>query len=348
MIGDRDQSQKAGEGSTLIQAGGNVTVGVSATECRQMFLDLFEANALKLTGRAFELFEARARAFVDELLEEFFTRNSVGLASFEDPDMQHAIFTAQRDYARSGEGELETLLIGLLVQRSTAANLKRIVLNEAIGIASKLTDAQLDTMSLVLLLVHRPMFHYRFDSLSDFGEYLNQYFAPLIRVESIDAATYLHLRYTGCASSGLGGMGIPWRLRDAFPGCFTLGFERTQANSALQDLLIPCFHAPQMWQFRPIDRSSFISLCLDRGLDAGVIEQSEYIQRMQSIDVEPAWRMLTDLEPRMKILEAMHSGFEADIHPFVDIQLTSVGIALANANLRRHTGLEFYLGNWIK
>lgn len=48
----------------------------------------------------------------------------------------------------------------------------------------------------------------------------------------------------------------------------------------------------------------------------------------------------------MKILEAMQSGF--DHISFAEIQLTSVGIALANANLRRRTGLEFDLGNWIK
>lgn len=303
MIGDRSQSQKARDAATQIQAGGNVTIGLSASECRQMFMDLFEANALKLTGNAIVQFESRARKFVEELLQDFFTRNSAGLASFEDPDMQHAIFIAQRDYGRSGDEDLGNLLIGLLNQRSTARDLRRIVLNEAIGIAAKLTDAQLDTISLILLLVHGPPLHYRFDSLGNFGEYLHKYFAPLVRIESVDAATYLHLRYTGCASAYSGGMGIPWLLRDIFPGCFTRGFERTQANSALQDLLIPCFHAPQLWQFRPMDRSSLVSLCFDRGLDAAAIGQTEYIQSMESIDVEPAWRMLTELEPVTLLIE---------------------------------------------
>lgn len=81
------QSQDAGEGSTLIQAGGSVMIGqhagphstniqgqtvnmgITVSEARQIALDVFEANALELAGIARDLFEARGRDFIERYVE---------------------------------------------------------------------------------------------------------------------------------------------------------------------------------------------------------------------------------------------------------------------------------------
>jgi hypothetical protein len=352
-MGD-SQSQKAGDGSILNQAGRDVVEqqiiihqqGVSASEFRQIALDIFKANALELAGMARDLFETRVRELIDTYLQAQLKRNPERLESFRDPDMQHALFTAQKDYGRSGSKSLENILIELLVQRSSATDLRQIVLNEAIAVAAKLTPKQLDLLSFLLIFVHEPPLTYCFSSLAEFSAYLCQNVVPLLNDAYMAESTFLHLKSAGCASMDSGGVNIVPRFQYVFPLCFRKGFSEAARHqlpgSVMADLMISSFHDPGAYQFMAMDPRALDKIARERGLpDEAIGKIIEPASRNGMIAYQEAAALLDSTHPSFRFLSG---GSEF----LTDIQLTTVGIALANANLPLKTELQFDLGYWIK
>lgn len=141
--------------------------------------------------------------FINELLNRLQKEKPEAISSFQDPDLQCVLFDAQKAYARSGENRLKNLLVNILVKRAgeTDRSFKQIVLNEAINTAPKLTEEQLNTISLVFLLKYKIMNHiFNLDDLIDF---FNNIVLPLsiniIRKE-ID---FKHLEYIGCTNNNM-------------------------------------------------------------------------------------------------------------------------------------------------
>jgi hypothetical protein len=64
--------------------------------------------------------------------------------------MQYAVFTAQREFARSGDDQLGDILVDILVDRTKEPDrsLLQIVLNESLNVAPKLTADQLAAFCL--------------------------------------------------------------------------------------------------------------------------------------------------------------------------------------------------------
>jgi hypothetical protein len=274
MSNSLKQDQRAGDNSTNLQAQ-HVEVhqhhhyhGLSVEQAGQLFMSLFEANFYRLQSVARQTAEERAGEITEKFLAELMRRNPAGLAVAQDPDMQAVIFTAQREYARSSRQDLEEVLIDLLVQRTGAADLRQIVLNGAIDAAAKLTAEQLDTLSFLLLFVHEAPLRYSFETLDDFGVYLHANVAPLLNDTLTDPSTFLHFKYAGCASVDADAVPMIQRIQAAFPSCFTYGFDRSQtakSEGLISDLLRPCFHS-ELWQFKPVDRITFGSICKERGI----------------------------------------------------------------------------------
>jgi hypothetical protein len=319
--------------------------GLTQEQTRAELLALFEDNFYRLQSLARQTAEERAAAITERFLAELMRHNPAGLESAQDPDMQAAIFTAQREYARSGRQDLEEVLIDLLVQRSGATDLKQIVLNGAIDAAATLTSQQLDTLSFLLVFVHQAPLRYSFETLEEFGAYLHANVAPLLNDSLTDPSAFLHFKYAGCASVDSEGASMIQRIQAAFPGCFTYGFDRSQtakSEGLISDLLRPCLHG-ELWQFRPCDRITFGSICKARGIGPAEIYRLQFIQANHMMDEETAYGLLAELEPAFSAFP--EGGLH---HPLEHAQLTTVGIALANANLRRKVGLEFDLGQWIK
>jgi len=149
------QEQTGGDHSVNIQAGAIIQHGLSATEVRQIALDVYRANFERLSGIAAEVATARAEHLVERFLSELQVQNPDGLNQANDPDMQIALLTAEREYARSGSADLADVLVDLLVERTkeSGQTLRQIVLNESIGVVSKLTKGQLAALSVLFCLI---------------------------------------------------------------------------------------------------------------------------------------------------------------------------------------------------
>src|SRR5215210_5902770 len=100
------QSQEGGDASANLQAQGNITVGLSHTETSQVAMDVFEANFIRLRDEAAALVWERAETFLRSFLEQATRQGLTTIPEGRNPDFQAALFSAQRDYARSGDADL--------------------------------------------------------------------------------------------------------------------------------------------------------------------------------------------------------------------------------------------------
>jgi hypothetical protein len=153
MIGRR-QSQQSGSNSLNIQ-GRDIAIGLSYADVRQVAMDVFEANFLRLRDVAAVVARERAEAFLDSYLQKMAEEGQAEIPEAENPDLQYAVFSAQKEYARTGDEDLGKLLVQLLADRTKVRdrNLTQIVLNESLSVAPKLPPDQLDALSLTFLLM---------------------------------------------------------------------------------------------------------------------------------------------------------------------------------------------------
>ena len=96
------QDLSGGPESTNLQAGRDITYGVTATEARQIALDVYNANYLKLAGVAEDTARDRAERITRDFIETLQARNPAGLKGMGDPDMLRTLYAAQEGFACSG------------------------------------------------------------------------------------------------------------------------------------------------------------------------------------------------------------------------------------------------------
>ena len=142
MINDKVQKQEAGDGSTNLQ-GQSIIVnqGISYSDAKDIALDVFKANSLELSREAAITAADRAEKLADDFLENLNEKHKDSIKNLSQPAMQIALFDAQKAYAITGDEELESLLVDILVERATedTRTIKQITLDESLKVAPKLT-----------------------------------------------------------------------------------------------------------------------------------------------------------------------------------------------------------------
>ncbi|MEO0685750.1 MAG: LPO_1073/Vpar_1526 family protein, partial [Cyanobacteria bacterium J06649_11] len=254
---NKDQEQNVAEGSTAIQAGGDVTIaGLNYADVRNVALDVFKANFYELAGVAKEIARTRAEEITEEFLSKLQQENPDGFKKSKDPDFQYALFTVQKEYARNGDKELGDLLVDLLVDRSKQEqrDILQIVLNESLTTAPKLTDSQLAALAIIFLFRYTQNFNVGNHQM--FGEYLDAYAAPFVSKVVKTAACYQHLEFSGSGTVGTGQISLEKILGETYQGQFLKGFEEKEVidksiSIGLDErFFMPCLNDPSKLQVR--------------------------------------------------------------------------------------------------
>lgn len=345
------QQQKAGDQSTNVQAGAIIVQGVSYDDARQIALDLYEANFARLAEQAADIARSRVESIIDRFLADLAERHPAGLESAYDPDMQYALLTAQRAYARSGDDDLQDILVDLLVERTKERDrsILQIVLNESIEVVAKLTTAQLAVLSTVFLL------HYtrweNLASLDDFRTTLTRAICPFVPMLTDSATCYRHIEYVGCGTKGprdIGAIYVAQVFKRRYPGMFSQGFTEDDIGllptdpASVREMLIPCFHDPTKLQVNGIDDAAINRRAKDLGLDNQSLRALHQLHVSSQMNDSTAQKVLVDLVPCFAQLNAVWLNAAMS-----SLTLTSVGIAIAHANVRRVTGDDSDLSIWI-
>jgi len=226
MIKDHIQKQEGGENSTNLQAN-NITVnqGLSYHDARDIALDIYNSNFVKLSESAANIAVERAISFSERFLTELYENNSNAAAAFETPALQSALYNAQKEYAKSGEQYLADTLCNLLIERAKddERGIKQLAIEEAINIAPKLTSKQLDILSLNHIAQDG---YYYINSPIGLGGFISWLMPFKVELE-FSSPEISHLEFTGCAKipSQSYGKQFPHNILESYPGVFTKGFS---------------------------------------------------------------------------------------------------------------------------
>ena len=348
---DKDQSQTAEDGSTAIQAARDVNitnVGLSYSEVHQIALDVFRSNFYQLAGLAQDIARQRAEEITESFLKKLQTENPEGMKKSEDPDFQHALFTVQREFARNGDRDLGELLVDLLVDRSKQGNrdILQIVLNESLSTAPKLTDEQLAILAIIFLFRYTK--NNRIGNQTDLGFYFDQHVSPFSSKIVKANSSYQHLEFTSCGSIQMGEVSLEQCLEASYQGLFLKGFEQdeiikrgiTVGND--QRFFIPCLNDSTKIQVRANNREA-----LEKHLDT---HQLNFEDKTKILELFTINKMSHNeiKEKCISIRPYMENIFNVWANsPMKSFTLTSVGMSIGHANLKRLVGEFASLEIWI-
>lgn len=352
MINDKNLKQEGGEKSTNLQ-GQNVNVynGISYSDARDIALDVFKANFLELSQNAATLAKERAEHLVDEFLNKMGESKPNKIDRIQDPDMQYALFSAQKEYARSGEKDLEDMLVSILMERieENTHSLKKIVLNEALEIAPKLTDQQLDILTIVFLI--QDTRNSKVNNKESLKNYIEIYFTPFLKNLTKEKSCYKHLEYSGCCGTvGLAEDNLSQYFLKNYKGVFSKGFDKeefkslTNRNEKLYSILIPCLNNSDLFQFNALTEEILRETIVEKMNESEqVFIQLKGLFNKSTMNVSEANDHLTSIVPSIKeLIDTWKNSYMCAMNP------TTVGTALAYINLKRKAGIELNLGIWIK
>lgn len=349
------QNIKSGDSSTNIQAESVNLSGLNYEQVKDIALLVFKDNFTKLSDVAQKVAIGRAIEFTENYLRTLNERNPLSIKNLGDPGIQTALYAAQVEFAKSGDKSLFDVLTDLLVDRTIEKerNLVQIVLEESIHTVSKLTQNQLDTLTTVFLLKY--ITFSQINTVENLEVVLKNNFAPFFETLNHEPSLYQHLEYCRCLtiSYNMAGM-LPYNLSNnflnLFRGFFSLGFTSSELKdfwgflpTDIDDLIISNLYDKTKLQLKfenTLELDNYINNSL---FDKDTKSKIRHLYDMNLFKGKEIFDYLKSLDSRfVKLYDVWeHSRMR-------DMNLTSVGISLAQANYRSKTGESFDLGLWIK
>jgi len=321
---------------------------VTSSEARAIALDVAKATFYELTGAAKDTASLRVEEITNQVIEKLEKDFPAGLQKAKDPDFQYALFTVQKEYARNGDKDLGDLLVDLLVDRSKhdQRDILQIVLNESLSTAPKLTDTHLAALAVIFLFKYTQ--HLGIGNHQVLGEYLDKHLLPFVPKLSKNRAGYQHLEFSGCGSIGLGGNTLEGIFGTVYQGQFLKGFDQSEVtNRAISGGLdsrffIPCLNDQSKLQVNANSKEN-----LEKWLDTQGVSSEDRAKILELFDLGK----MSESEIKDKLIAIrpyMAEVFEAWTNSAMQtFTLTSVGMAIGHANIKRLIGEFASLAIWI-
>lgn len=334
-----------------IQAGGNVTVinnGITATEARKIALDVAKATFYELTNEAKSIASIRVEEITNQVIKKLEKEYPEGIQKAKDPDFQYALFTVQKEHARNGDKDLGDLLVDLLVDRSKhdQRDILQIVLNESLSTAPKLTDSHLAALAVIFLFKYTQ--NQSIGNHQMFCEYLDKHLLPFISKLTKNRAGYQHLEFSGCGAVGLVGRSLEDILGATYQGLFLKGFNQSEIEGRAISIgldhrfFIHCLNDSTKIQVKTINKETLENL-----FNTYEIPSEDRVKILQLFDLGK----MDESEIREKLIAIR--PYMADIleiwsnSSMKTFTLTSVGMAIGHANIKRLIGEFADLSIWI-
>lgn len=353
MFGKKQSQSQLGSG-TAVQATGNVIVnvnnqGLSKDDARELFLDLFKANLIEFKGIAQQTAEDRAIEITEVFLAKLLDEHPCGLLQAQTPNFQNALFTVQKEHAMAGDTDLGALLVDLLVDRTKEQdrNLMQIVLNESLHTAPKLTAGQIATLSV--LFFFKKARSTGITNLEELAKYFEKHLGTVIGHMDFGEATFTHLEFAGCGTTSLGEITLENIWLHVYPGLFRCGFEKSRLDAVpvgeenLNFLTMPCLNDPSKWQVAALNKEILAEKLAERRIEEPHAQQFRNMLDEGPMESAEVGEKILNLSPSMRILlpKWASSGMK-------NFNLTSVGMAIGHANIKRYAGEFAPLSIWIK
>lgn len=352
MINDKNQKQEGGDSSTNLQ-GKNIVInqGISYSDAKDIALDVYKANFLQLSQEAAELARARAEELTDDFLIKLKEENESAVTEMNTPGMQAALYEAQKQYAKTGDKNLEGLLVDILVERASTPerNIHQIVLDESLTVASKLTTEHMDALTVNFLISKTKS--QTLVNLESISKYLEDSIIPFLTELTDTSSCYEHLEYVGCGSlMGVSRIhSIEHIFRMHYPGLFSKGFDEEKFSNEIGEisdytgLVMKCFHYPNMYQLSAIDTDVLNNISTERKISEEIKNKLVALFNSTLMNDNEIKEYLVSVKPEIQNLFDLWKNSSIS-----NFSLTTVGISIAQANYRRRTGVKLDISIWIK
>jgi hypothetical protein len=348
MTDSVEQRQKGGDDSTNVQAGQIVIHqhGLTYNDVKEIALDVFKSNFEQLSQVAKEAARARAEEITDEFLKQLRERNPHGLSQAETPQFQLNLFTAQKEYARTGDKEVGNLLVDLLIDitRENERSVVQIVLEECLTVAPKLTAGQIASLAVIFLFKYSR--HRNANTPVAFRTYC-ELASPFVELISEKDTTYRHLEYSGCGAIGIGEVQLGSALAATYPVVFSRPFTTEELQSAAPELIgtslvMPSASEHGKFQFTVASERDLEELFPTTGLDLSLATKVRNFLRSRQFTLEEIKEKTIEWVPNMaRVFDVWNaSGMK-------NFSLTSVGLGIAHAAVRSKTGFSAGLSTWV-
>ena len=356
MINDKINTQTSGDNSTNYQAETmNIVQGISYSDAKEIALDVYKSNFLELSKEAKSVALQRAEELTDDFLNRLLEENKPAIEEVATPSMQLALYDAQKQYAKTGDKNLETLLVDILVKRASTPErcLKQIIYDESIAVASKLTSQQMDMLTLNLLISQPTFFMI---SANEFDAFYKKELLPIFQNASKTTLCFEHLEYAGCGSP-MGGShfkSIEEITKLRYSAFFMKPFQQHEVetiikkhaihNNYISHIFMRHTRKPTMFQLGTLNSQRF-SDTLSQLVFTEQKHEKELINLYnQSIMSEAEIKtQLENIDPQVKQLLEFWTNSQIS-----EFRLTTVGISIAVANFKRYSEREIDLSLWIE
>ncbi|KEP68887.1 hypothetical protein DL1_08330 [Thioclava dalianensis] len=352
MLGD--QKQNATEGSTAIQAKGDVTVngGLSPTQMVEI-LSALTAHVETLGNACRAQIEDRLKIFEAGVLERFAADGTTRSEAFREPDFLAATLDAQKAFARSGDEGLREVLTDLVAQRSKVAERSRLslTLNDAIAKVGSIPDSDLNTLSMMFIFQNIQI--NTLTNIQELADYYSRLCLPLLDNISTSQSAINYLAAHGCVipPSGLGIYSDALEIFSSRYGdIITKGVSEADLRDKFTDYDLLLLRGLIVESPYGNGRKAFAvrgpqleKILPQFGIYGEYSERYKEVTRHSQPSGDEFQGVMNAHFPR--IAEVMAKYNEPIIR---NSRLTSIGIALAHANLAKGPLQNVDLSIWIK
>lgn len=346
-------SQKSGDNSTNLQAGGDIVVN----NTKSVALYSIEEVAKQLMGSIFgELPDNTKKQIknnqksyfqaLSENLEKIIKQNEELKEVVSSPDFQYISKNATISASRSSSMELHKNLSSLIVQRINNDNedLKRIVYDEAISTINKLTVDQLKIITLCYLLKYTS--YNGIVSWEAYKKYLDMHIKPFLGFKNTNAE-FQHIEYAGCGSIGIGSLDLINIYKQQYSFLFLNLVEKDQIdNLTLSDeikkerVVLDVKEGKYLIRFK--NKTDFEKYLKDKTVDE---EASKKLISIYESHIK------NNKDIKKKISEETSTGKELielwEKSNLKHLSLTSVGIAIGASYFEQIVGEKIDINKWI-
>lgn len=197
MSDNIEVNQKAGLGSEVTQIGTQIVYeGMSPSEACKLATDLFTENFPKLQAQAMDTVNARVDKLMEDIAKKLEEESITDMTAFSEPDVQYAVYEAQKSYARFGTKEMLSILSSLIVNRIECNNENiclKVAVDKAIEISGLLTTKHLDYLALLFSVTQ-----VRFNKINDIEQLRDRLILLNSHFPNIDTSVFQYLNSLGC------------------------------------------------------------------------------------------------------------------------------------------------------
>ncbi|MGQ4596453.1 LPO_1073/Vpar_1526 family protein [Nocardia sp. R6R-6] len=320
------QGQSGGDYSRQIQAARDVyiTEGVKPDEVVRICTELMRTEFERYSATARKVVEERAQEFLENYMHRQTSVAPDAVSSMERPHMQRALQQAQVEYVSSGDADLGSLLVNLVVelsqkeQRGTHAT----ALQDALKMAPRLTTQQMNALTVVML---GRVFLFHWKNPEEAFSLFCSHFVPFGDLPSA-GADFRHIQGVGAAWNGFGGRKtFAENLIDLYPGLFTDGFMLSQLPSHLTGLVLPA--SENLVKFATPSARQLEGTLKAIGVDAATADDCLALQKVGTFAPESVTDTILKNVPKMGRLMTFWT-------PWSTFELSTTGVVIADAHLR--------------